>query len=40
MARDERMHAELLFTDRDPPLSVAELRDVGDGPYFAYDPAV
>jgi len=40
MARDERMHVELRFTDRDPPLSVAELRDVGDGPYFAYDPAV
>lgn len=38
MARDERLHVAL--ADRDPPLPVAELRDVGDGPYFAYDPAL
>lgn len=40
MARDERLHVELVVADHEPPLPVAELRDVGDGPYFAYDPAV
>lgn len=38
LARDERLHVEL--ADRDPPVAVAELRDVGDGPYFAYDAAL
>jgi serine/threonine-protein kinase HipA len=35
MATDEQLHVEL--ADRDSPLAVGALRDVGDGPYFAYD---